>query len=288
LGAENYGEIAGIGENVKAWNVGDRVCAEPFVNSCGHCLWCRTGYTPGCREREVIGRSVDGAFAEYFKVGTKWLHKVPDNVSDDEAVLTEMTAVAAQGLIERGRIMPGDFVVVIGPGPIGQLSAQVAKAQGAAKVMVTGVSQDEERLKMAKELGADFVVNVESEDVRSRIMELTNGVGADVVIEGSGFGAVPIEQALDFARNSGKIIQLGASKGKPMNGITWDNIMVKNLEVIGSNGHAWWAYERALSMLSTKRVNAAPLLTHKFPLEEWQKGFEMVKNRQGSKIALIP
>lgn len=286
LGNENYGEIAEIGPEVEGWQVGDRVCSEVCVQVCGHCMWCRTGYPQMCRKSKWLGRAIDGAFTEYFKVGAEWLHRIPNNVSDDDAALTEMGAVVSQNLIESSKVEPGDTVVVLGPGPIGQMASQVAKAQGCRTVIMLGIEGDEERLKMARELGADVVVNQAEEDPFSILMELTEGRGADIVVEACGFPSA-VEQAFDMVRRGGKIAQIGSGRRQRIS-VTWDKIFMKNVTVYGTNAHGWNAWQRVLDLMSAGKVRGAPLLTHKFPLEEWQTGFKMAESKKSIKVALVP
>ena len=286
LGNENYGEVADTGPGVNKWKVGDRVVSEVCAGVCGHCMYCRTGYPQLCAEIKWLGRAIDGAFAEYFKVGAQWLHKIPDSVSDDDAALTEMSAVVMQNLSEISKVQAGDVVVIIGPGPIGQMASQVAKALGARIVMVLGIEGDEKRLKMASDLGADITINQDEKDPYPVILELTEGRGADIVVEACGFPSA-VEQALDLVRKGGKIAQIGSGKRERIS-ITWDKIFMNNITVYGTNAHGWNAWQKSLDLMSVGKIKGAPLLTHKFLLEDWQKGFEIAENKTGIKVALVP
>jgi L-iditol 2-dehydrogenase len=148
------------------------------------------------------GWGIDGAFAKYIKMPEKLLHRLPDNVSFEEGAVTEPTANVVHDVLERGKVEPNDFVVVLGPGPIGLLASMAAKAAGAREVMIVGTPKDEElRLAKAREIGVDHVVNLGEVNPIEKCLELTNGIGADLIVEAS--GAEPaINSAVDLARTA--------------------------------------------------------------------------------------
>lgn len=286
LGNEVCGEIAEVGKEVKHWKLGERVVSEVLVYSCGECFWCRKGDTAQCPYRLDMGRRIDGTFAEYFKVRPYYLHMIPDNLSWDEAVLTENVAVAINNLVEKTGIDGGDIVAVIGPGPIGQMALQVAKATGASETMVLGIAGDEVRLNLAQDLGANQIVNISEEDPLKAIGDFTEGRGADVVVEASG-SPQAVELAFDLVRPSGKIAQIGHLLGTVT--VTWTKVLNKNINIYGSYAHRWTAWHRALKMMSSGQVSVKRLLSRKFPLEQWQEAFNVVENdRSVLKVALIP
>ena len=165
IGHEFSGVIAEVGSSVTKWKPGDRVTSETSAHVCGECLPCRTGNYNVCAEKRLIGYWFNGAFAKYCVVPSRLVHKLPDNVSFLAGALCEPLACCVNGVIEKTRILPGDVVVIAGPGPIGLLSLQIAKSQGAT-VVLCGLSQDEKRLKLGEELGADLIINVEEEEAR--------------------------------------------------------------------------------------------------------------------------
>jgi len=182
-------------------------------------------------------------------------------------------------------IEPGDVVAVLGPGPTGLLALQAAKVAGAANVVVTGVSADEERLAVARKLGADAVINVEKEDSVEAIKSLTDGWGADVVFEASGASSAR-RQAFDIVRRCGKVGLIGLT-GKPTD-INLDRIVEGELDVKGSWGTVWTSWRRTLDLLSSGAIKVSPLITAKLPLEDWRKGFEMMEERKALKVLLVP
>jgi len=286
LGAEGAGEVEEVGEEVSNLKPGDKVVAELTKSACEKCFFCRTGYHFLCSDARLMGRGSDGLFAEYFKTSAKFLHKIPTNVSFEEAAVTEDLAVVVNALTENTIIQPGDFVVILGPGPIGLLSVQVAKAIGAGMVMIAGLKNDKPRLEMAHKIGADMSINIDEEQIIERVKSLTRGRGADVVIEASG-SPYAVEQAIELVRKQGKIIAIGITKDQNIN-VPWHKITLKSISIIGSLGHRWTSWEKALNFISMKKVNVLPLITHKFSLEDWKQAFESLERKEAIKPLIIP
>ncbi|MDZ7697778.1 MAG: alcohol dehydrogenase catalytic domain-containing protein [Deltaproteobacteria bacterium] len=249
LGHEFSGQILQLGKNVKGFEIGDRVVAEPHKGGCGACRYCLTGEVEVCREKKAIGYKIDGCFSSHLALPASSLHRIPDNVSYDQAALAEPLAVVVKAVLERARVDPEDFVLVSGCGPIGLLSAAAAKAEGARSVMITGTNGDEKlRLPVAREMGIDHVVNVEKESPVEKVMQLTHGAGADMVVEASG-AEVAIAQSFDMAKIDGRICGLGLS-GKETTALPWDTMIKKAANVICSFSSNWTSWERALSLMS--------------------------------------
>lgn len=287
LGHEFSGKIIDRGKNVKGFEIGERVVAEPHKGGCGFCRYCLTGQVEVCREKKAIGYKIDGCFASLLALPASSLHRIPDNVTFEQAALTEPLAVVVKAVLERTRVEPEDFVMVSGCGPIGLLAAAAAKAEGARSVMITGTDGDEKlRLPVALKMGIDHVVNIQQEDPLQKVMQLTNGAGADLVVEASGAEAA-IRQAFDMIKIDGRICGLGLS-GKETMALPWDTMIKKAVNVICSFSSNWTSWERALSLMSGGKVNVDPLITGNFPLQEWQKAFEMLQNLEAIKILLSP
>ncbi len=287
LGHEYSGVVTQIGEKVENVNIGDLVTSPATVN-CGVCYFCKTGHTNRCisAKKRILGvMGANGAFAKYMVVPARIIHKVPIEVNFEDAAVSEPTACAVHAAAEMGKIDLGDIVVIQGPGPMGLLTLQVVKAQGANQTIVTGISGDEERLKIAKELGADVTVNIEEEDPVEIVGSLTNDLGADVVFEASGAVAAR-RQAFDLVKRTGKIIYIGIT-GKPSE-IDLDQIVEKELKIIGSWGTVWTSWRKALKLIASGKVKGAPLVTSKMSLEEWEKGFQMMEEKKAIKVLLIP
>lgn len=213
IGHEFSGVIVETGSGVEGWKPGDRVTAEPSAIICGECRYCRTGAYNLCANRRVMGYWVDGVFAEYVVAGAVRLHRLPDRTSFEEGALTEPLACCVHAVHELTGVEVGDFVAVTGPGAIGLLCAQLAKAEGAV-VMMVGTNVDRDRLAKAKELGIDYCVNLQERDPLEAVRELTEGYGADIVFECSG-AAPAAAMGIELARKQGKYTQVGLF-GKPI------------------------------------------------------------------------
>jgi L-iditol 2-dehydrogenase len=287
IGHEFSGEIVEVGGDVKRFKPKDRVVAEPHKGGCGSCRYCLTGQVEVCREKKAIGYRVDGCFAPYLALPVFSLHRIPDDVPYQHAALTEPLAVVVKAVLERSRVEPEDFVVVLGCGPIGLLAAAAVKAEGARTVMITGTNRDEQlRLATAREMNIDYVVNVQKEDLVKTVNELTEGIGADLVIEASG-SEPAIRQAFDIVRIDGRITGLGIT-GEESISVPWDAALKKSAQLMWSLSSTWTSWERALSLMSTRKVEVDRLITRTFPLKDWKKAFGLLRNLEAIKILLTP
>ena len=284
LGHEVVGQVAEVGEGVTRTQPGDRVTTETYFYTCGKCRFCRSGRINLCPERRSIGSAVNGGFTNYVIVPERNIHILPDNVTYKMGVMTEPLSCVVHGALEMVKVIPGDVAVLAGPGAIGLLTTQVVKAAG-AKVIMLGTDADEKRLMMAGELGADHTFNVQKDDFKSAIMDMTGGYGADIVYECSGAGPAA-QTLLDLVRRAGTYAQIGLF-GKP---VSWDmdQICYKELFVTGSNAHVPSAWPRALQMLSAGQVKTEPLVSGIYPVTEWREAFTVFETRAGLKTVLEP
>lgn len=287
LGHEFSGEIVELGSAVKRFNVGDRVVGEPQTGSCGTCELCRQGKLNICSSKRAPGWGIDGAFADYLVMPAFLLHKIPDAVSWELAALTEPMAITVHEVLERGKIECQDFVVVSGSGPIGILAAFAAKSAGASKVVMTGLSAGEYvRFDIARKLGVDRIINVEKENPVEKVLEMTNGRGADIVIEAS--GAVPaILQALDMVRTCGRICAVGLT-GKELVNFAWNKAMYKALDINFNFSSSYTAWDRALSLIANTKADLSAIITHKTSIDNWGKVFKDLEEEKGVKALFIP
>ncbi len=287
MGHEFSGEIVEVGEKVKEWKVGDRVVAEPHTGACRVCRLCRTGNPQICPEKRPIGSGIDGAFAEYIKIPSWLLHRIPEKVSFEEAALTEPTAICIHCILEKTKIESGDFVAILGPGPIGLLAAQIVKSADASCVLISGISRDANiRLNIASELGIDYVVNTDEEDLVSKVRQLTNGEGADVVVEASG-SPLAINQAFQMVRRGGRISALGMTEKEEVK-IPWNVGIMKGVQILLPFSSGCTSWEKALSLIASKKINVASLITYCFSLRDWSNAFSLVTKGQAIKALLIP
>jgi L-iditol 2-dehydrogenase len=212
------------------------------------------------------------------------VHKLPDNVSFFSGALSEPLACCINGVLEKTVILPGDLVVIAGPGTVGLLSLQLAKAEGAL-VVLCGTGLDEKRLELGRRLGADVIVNVQAEDPWKVVSELTNDAGADVFIECSG-SPNAVRMGFELVRRAGQYTQIGLT-GNTFE-LDFDTVAYKEIIVRGSLGQRWQSWRRGLRALSEGLVKTEPLISDVLPLSQWEIGFKKVENKEGLKIILKP
>jgi threonine dehydrogenase-like Zn-dependent dehydrogenase len=193
-----------------------------------------------------------------------------------KCVLVEPTAGSVHSVITRMGVKAGETVCIMGPGARGILMMQVCKAIGAGPIIMTGVTRDESfRLKIAKELGADYIVNVEKEDIRKVVNEVTGGIGVDVVLENTG-AVEPIEESLDIARKGGRILWAGGGiRGGITAKVDTHKIIVKELDIKGEISQIPYDWKTAIKLISNGSVKLDKLVTHKFDLDHWEDGFDL-------------
>lgn len=282
LGHEFSGVIA---EDKGEWKKGDRVTSQTTFSTCGKCYLCKAGYPQHCPEKKVIGIKANGAFTEKILVPVSGLHRIPKNMSFEEAAITEIGADVVYALNERANLQPGEFVVIFGPGAVGLFAVQVAKATGAEVAIVgTKIERDEYRLKLAEKLGADHVLYAE-EDPVSEVKYLTNGKGADIAFEASG-AAPAVLQALQITRNLGRIIAFGIPKGSVT--VPWNMIVFKAVEVIFHLSSSWTSWEKILYLMREGKVKTKPLISKPFRLEEWEKAIKEAETGFSPRVILKP
>jgi L-iditol 2-dehydrogenase len=287
LGHEFSGVLAQVGEAVKGWKVGDRVVSETRTGACGACYICQSGFPQLCEQKRAYGIGINGAYAKYVAGPAKLLHHLPDNIPFDVAAMLEPIAVCVTAILERSGLRAGESVVVTGPGPIGLISVGVAKAAGAKTIVVTGRSSDEGiRFEKAKELGADYTVNVDKDDPIERVLDITNDLGADVLIETSG-GSPAIFQAFEMVRRLGRICAIGIS-GKREVPIPYDRGIFKALRYDFCFSSSWTAWETSIGLISKGLLPAEKLITHRLPLEKREEAFHLLENLQAAKVILAP
>lgn len=285
IGHEFSGQIAEVGPGVEGWKSGDRVVAEPHRGGCGVCRHCLTGAVEVCAKKRALGYRVDGAFTEYTNLPSSVLHRIPDNLSFEEAALCEPLAVCVKAVLQRSRVDSEDLVVVLGCGPIGLLAAAAAKAGGARRVVITGTSRDvDTRLAAAKAMGIDETIDVQSTDPVKRVKELTSGHGADLVVDATGV-APAIAQGFELLRIDGRFSGIGIT-GKDSVAIPWDLALKKAANVCFSYSSNWPSWERAVSLLGSGKVRVAPMLSATMALEEWKTAFDRLRRQEAIKIVL--
>jgi L-iditol 2-dehydrogenase len=280
LGHEYTGRISQVGDGVAGWLPGDRIVCEQHSLACGACDACRRGAIHLCAAKRSPGWGIDGAFAEKVALPAQLLHRVPDIVPDEAAVMTEPLAICLTG-VDRAAVRPGETALVVGPGSLGLLTCLILRAAG-VRVLLAGRASSTARLSLAQRLGIETASTGEAAE---RVAGLSARGGADVVIEASGS-----EDGLDLAvtatRTMGRIVCLGLS-GRPRIAFPADEAMRRALDVRFSMSSEYSSWDRALSLLEVGSIDPRPLLTT-YPLEAWRQAFDDLASRQVVKAALTP
>ena len=279
-GHEFYGEIVEVGSDVRHYKVGDLVTAEMHV-VCNQCFQCRTGNAHLCEHVVILGVDGDGCFADYLAVPELNLWRVPAGINPDWAAIYDPFGNAVHTVMAGPTV--GKSVLILGGGPIGLAAIAVAKAAGASIVMLSEVQPY--RQDLGRKMGADRIIDASKEDVPSVVRGLTQGQGADVVLEMSGHPAA-IAQGFRSIRKSGRFSLLGI----PSKPITLDfnnDIIFPGITIQGINGRrmfdTWFQMD---AMLTSGKVNLDPLITHRFPMDQFKTAFETGLSGKAGKILL--
>ena len=287
-GHEWTGTVAALGPSVDELAVGDRVAIHAH-KGCGRCENCVLGMYTAClnfgnlaRGHRATGMTVDGGFAEYVTHHVSALYKMPDHVTFEDAVLIMTAGTGMYGLDAVGGYVAGESVVVIGPGPVGLMTVQACKALGADPVVLIGTRQN--RLEMGARLGADHVVNAREEDPVAATRRLVGSRGADLVIEASGNMDTP-QQCVQLVKRGGKILFLAFYPGP----VTFDlsSAIREDVTLYTTRGEGAAAVRRALSLCAQGKLRCGELVTHHFPLDQIQEGFEKIRAREGDPIKAV-
>ncbi len=283
LGHEFAGTVRAVGEGVEGWSPGQRVVSEPHSLACTTCHLCRRGLAHLCAHKRSPGWGIDGGFAERVAVPAHLLHAVPDGVDDVAAGLVEPLAVVVTAF-ERMPVEPGSTVLVIGPGPVGVLTALTARACGAGEVVLVGRPSSAGRLELAARLGVE-VWRTDGRDVVETAHDRTRGRGVDLVVETSG-AAEAVAQGLGALRRRGRMCVLGVS-GEPTIPVPWGLAMNRAADVAFSLSSSWSSWDAALALLARGAVDPRPLATV-FALADWESAFAATRSRTVVKALLAP
>lgn len=282
-GHEFCGEIVEVGSHVSKFKVGDRVTTST-IKGCGKCYACKVGIFNRCRYWIHLGIDIPGCFAEYVAVPEEILFPVPEFISDEEVALLEPITTAVRAF-RTNHIPPGGFVVVLGPGPFGLFLQQVAKLSSPRKLVMVGLSRDKARLELAKKLGADEIIISDQEDPVEKIAEMTDGWGADLVLEATG-NVEAVKQALKITCPGGLFLMGGSGfGGKEVKFKPW-NVVRDEKRMKGLQGFTWPDYLLALEFIKNGSVKVKPMLSHVLPLEEINHACDLVENKEALKIVL--
>lgn len=281
VGHEFAGEVIQVGSAVNGLTVGDHVAVDP-VSSCGHCYPCRIGRHNVCKSLSVMGVHRDGGYREYVAVDAKSAYKLPNNISWQIAAMIEPYTIAAQ-VMDRGRLTREDTVLICGAGPIGLILLQAVKMTG-ARVAVMDII--DERLHMAKAMGADLAINAKVADWVAEMMVFTNNEGASLIMEATGNINVLETCIQKIAAPASRIVVLGFSTDLVK--IPQVTIMSKELEIIGTrlNNNK---FPQVIEWFAKGIVQPEKILTHTFAFADIEKAFELLESGAANvcKIGLV-
>jgi L-iditol 2-dehydrogenase len=272
LGHEASGIIAETGPGVNQWQEGDEVVIEPFF-TCKKCTACREGLYNLCTDLKITGHQVPGTLAEFVLAEAGFLHPKPKNISFEEAAIAEPVSGSLHA-VERCRLALADFAVIIGCGTIGSLAMQHCLNKG-AEVMVIEPSPG--KRKIAAEFGTHHTLDPAEGDPKKRILELTDGRGADCVIEAVG-APETLGLTTTLVRRGGTIMLIGWS-GNSSDHFDLTSVTLDELNVLGTLGFCN-DYPAALKLMSMGKVRVGPIISHHLPLEDAERGIQMLKNRE--------
>ncbi|WP_050614855.1 L-threonine 3-dehydrogenase [Bacillus testis] len=282
FGHEFSGVVAEVGPKVTSVKVGEHVSAETHI-VCGKCPQCLEGKQHVCKNTKIIGVDLPGSFAEYIVVPESNIWKNPIDMPFETASIQEPMGNAAHTVLS-GEVL-GKSVAIIGCGPIGIMAVAIAKAAGASKIIAIDIN--EYRLGLAAKNGADFVVDSSKENPVEKVNEWTDGNGIDVVCEMSGHPSA-INQGFEMVTNGGRVSILSLPT-KPVSIDLTNHVVFKGVTVQGITGRQIFkTWQQVSDLLATGKVQANRIITHHFPLEEFEKGFDLMIAGKCGKVVLHP
>ncbi len=278
VGHEFAGVVEEVGSHVNGFKVGDRVSGEGHI-TCGHCRNCRAGKRHLCRNTEGVGVNRPGAFAEYLVIPAVNAFKLPDSIPDEIAAYLDPLGNAAHTALSFDLV--GEDVLITGAGPIGIMAAAICRHVGARYVVVTDLN--DYRLDLASKMGADRAVNVKDTDIRDVMSDLGMTEGFDVGLEMSGAGPA-LTGMLDVMNHGGRVGLLGI----PPKDVTidWDNVIFKGLILKGIYGREMFETWYKMASMLQSGLDVSPLLTHRFDVDDFQQGFDIMRSGKSGKVVL--
>jgi threonine dehydrogenase-like Zn-dependent dehydrogenase len=279
IGHELAGEVVNWGEKVHRFAEGDRVATEICIG-CAICRYCKKGFINLCDKLEEIGVTMDGGMAEYISVPARNVHRLPENVGFHEATLADPLACTIRGL-ELAAVAPNSWVAILGPGSMGLLATQIAKRIRRAKVVVVGTRDN--RLELARQFGADEVVNLTQTDPVQAVLDITDG-GAHYTFEAAG-SSEALGQSFAMTRRNGVVVVLTVHRKIE---VDMEPVIRNELTVNGSICYNYREFEMAIDLLAKEKIDVAPLVQDVFPLKDAKEAFQYVMDRKTVKGILCP
>ena len=278
IGHEYVGVVEQVGPGVRNIKVGDRVTGEGHI-ACGHCRNCRRGLQHICENSIGVGVNRDGAFAEYLSIPESNVVKLDERISDDMAAIMDPFGNATHTALSFPLL--GEDVLITGAGLIGTMATAIAKFAGAKNIVVTDLS--DYRLDIAKKMGATCTVNASKGETVAQAMEKLGIRGFDVGLEMSG-SPIAFRDMVANMYNGSKIAQLGILP--PSTTVDWSEIIFKALTIKGIYGREMWETWYKMEQMLIPGLDLSPVITHRFPVADFQKGFDIMESGQCGKVVL--
>ncbi len=278
VGHEYVGEIVQMGQEVRGFELGDRVSGEGHI-TCGHCRNCRAGRRHLCRNTVGVGVNREGCFADFLVIPAFNAFKIPDSISDDLAAIFDPYGNATHTALSFNLV--GEDVLITGAGPIGIMAVAIARHVGARHIVITDVN--DYRLALATRMGATRAVNVSRQPLKEVMAELGMVEGFDVGMEMSGVPSA-FQSLLEAMNHGGKVALLGIPPAETA--IDWNQVIFKGLEIKGVYGREMFeTWYKMVAMLQSG-LDLSPILTHQFPVEDFEQGFAAMLSGQSGKVIL--
>jgi threonine dehydrogenase-like Zn-dependent dehydrogenase len=301
-GHEPLGVIAKIGDGAaQRWgvDVGDRVAVETML-SCRFCSNCLSGRYHLCKSRRIYSYiplsdepGLWGSYSEFMYLDpNSVVHKIDSSLPPEVAVMFNPLGAGYRWAVEIPKTGPQDTVVIMGPGQRGLASVLACREVGAKKIIVTGLAADKAKLNLALEFGADAVIDVENENPKDRILELTDGQGAEVVVDVSSYATAPVADALNYVSMGGTIVLAGVKGFKPIPNFVSDKIVMKEISIRGAIGVTASGYTSAIRLLESRRTPIEKMHTHNFELRDAELAIKTlareIPNEESIHSCLLP
>jgi propanol-preferring alcohol dehydrogenase len=283
LGHEISGTVAERGSRVEQAAAGERVCVH-YVIGCGRCKFCLAGLETYCRKYQMVGKDLDGGFAEYVKVPAANVLALPETLPFEQGAILGCAVSTAYHALRRGRVRSGESVVVYGVGGLGVQAVQLAASHFKAGSVIA-IDVLDHKLSLARKLGAKEAINASQVDPAERIREITDGHGADVVLDFVGRKST-LKNAVTFAGMGGRIVVVGISSDE-LRISPYSTIIGKEIELLGSNDHLKSELAELIQLVGSRRIDISSSITHRVKLEEVNKGIQILEKGIGDPVRVV-
>jgi len=283
LGHEIAGVVVRTGARVKGIREGERALLH-YIKSCGRCSFCRSGFENYCNRYQMIGKDVDGGFAEFAKIPARNIVKIPEALPYEQAAIMGCAVPTAYHALKRGRVHPGNVVVILGVGGLGihavQLATRIFKAG-----TVVAVDVLDWKLRLAKRLGAKVTVNANNDDVSEIISRVTDGKFGDVVLDFVGHRKT-IEQAIASTGKGGRVVIVGISRDS-LEITPYKTIIGRELEIIGVDDHLNSELDELVKLVRAEKISLSRSITHKVTLNTINHGFKILESTRERALRIV-